>query len=506
MLSPGRSGCKHKFDAFSIWRKLSFPELTSTQMILELVDRWTTRPAGIAKDFFVKVRKFYFPTDFVVVNYVVDPRVPLILERPFLRTERALIDVYGEELTLRVDDEAITFKVGQTLKYSYNDAESINRIDVIDVACEEYVQEGLGFFDNSKSENPTLTSDPIIALSSPSFTPFEGGDFILEEIEACLIRKSIPLGIDDTDFDLEGDIRLLEELLNKDPSSSPIPPKELNMEEIKTVKSFIDEPPELDLRNYRKIFDINGIDPHFCTHKILMEDDFKPMVQHPRRVNPKIHEVIKKEVIKLLDAGLIYPISDSPWVSPVHCVPKMGGMTVVENEDNELIPTRFRLTHKTKKRLPSLALMERLPTDVPFGLCNPLDTFQRYMMAIFHDIIKKTMEVFMDDFSVFGDSFSSCLSHLDKMLQRIEVDKAKVNVIAKLPHPTSVKENPYQDELEKKEITKTFPFKTLGMNNFRGDSSTPWFANIANYHAGNFIVKGMSSQQKKKLFMDVKHY
>nr|GEZ76988.1 reverse transcriptase domain-containing protein [Tanacetum cinerariifolium] len=170
-------------------------------------------------------------------------------------------------------------------------------------------------------------------------------------------------------------------------------------------------------------------------------------------------------------------------------------------------------------------------------------------MAIFHDMIKKTMEVFMDDFLVFGDSFSSCLSYLDKMLQRyedtnlvlnwekchfivkegivlghkisksrIEVDRAKVDVIAKLPHPTSVKaenlaadhlsrlENPHQDELENKEITKRFPLETLGMISFRGDSSTPWFADFANYHAGNFIVKGMSSQQKKKFFKDVKHY
>nr|GEX35016.1 reverse transcriptase domain-containing protein [Tanacetum cinerariifolium] len=137
--------------SLSIWRKLSLPELTSTQMIFELADRSTTRPAGIAEDVFVKVGKFYFPTDFVVVDYVVDPCVPLILERPFLRTERALIDVYGEDLTLRVDDEAITFNVGQTLKCSYNNAESINQIDVIDVACEEYVQEVLGFSDTSKS-------------------------------------------------------------------------------------------------------------------------------------------------------------------------------------------------------------------------------------------------------------------------------------------------------------------------------------------------------------------
>ncbi|GKD99114.1 hypothetical protein Tco_1383011, partial [Tanacetum coccineum] len=90
-----------------------------------------------------------------------------------------------------------------------------------------------------------------------------------------------------------------------------------------------------------KLSDIKGINPEFCSHKILMEEDYEPAVQHQRRVNPKIHDVIKKEVEKLLDAGLIYPISDSPWVSPVHCVPKKGGMTVVTNDENELVPTRL---------------------------------------------------------------------------------------------------------------------------------------------------------------------
>nr|GEZ41835.1 reverse transcriptase domain-containing protein [Tanacetum cinerariifolium] len=104
--------------------------------------------------------------------------------------------------------------------------------------------------------------------------------------------------------------------------------KDLKVCEAKTVKSSVDEPPE-------------GINPKFCTHKILMKEDYKPAVQHQRRVNPKIHDVIKKEVEKLLDAGLIYPISDSPWVSPVHCVPKKGGFIVVENEENELILTRL---------------------------------------------------------------------------------------------------------------------------------------------------------------------
>ncbi|GJY43919.1 reverse transcriptase domain-containing protein [Tanacetum coccineum] len=254
-----------------------------------------------------------------------------------------------------------------------------------------------------------------------------------------------------------------------------------------------------------------------------MEDDFKPAVQHQRRVNSKIHEVIKKEVIKLLDVGLIYPISDSPWVRPVHCVPKKGGMIVVENEDNEFIPTTLvmgrrvcidyrKLNDATRKDhfpLPFMdQMLERLagneyycfldgffgyfqipidPQDqekttftcpygtfayrrMPFGLCNAPGTFQRCIMDIFHDMIEETMEVFMDDFLVFGDSFSSCLSQLDKMLKRcedthlvlnsekchfmvkegivlghkiskpgIEVDKAKVDVIAKICHPTSVK-------------------------------------------------------------------
>nr|GFC39447.1 reverse transcriptase domain-containing protein [Tanacetum cinerariifolium] len=230
-----------------------------------------------------------------------------------------------------------------------------------------------------------------------------------------------------------------------------------------------------------------------------MEEDYKPAVQHQRRVNPKIHNVIKKEVEKLLDAGLIYPISDSPWVSPVHCVPKKGGFTVVENEENELIPTRLVTGWRMLERLAGneyyyflygFSGYFQIPIDprdqekttftcpygifayrrMPFGLCNAPGTFQRCMLAIFHDMVEKTMEVFMDDILVFGNSFENCLSRLDKMLQRcedtnlslnwekshfmvkegivlghmisknrIEVDRAKVDVIAKLPHPTTVK-------------------------------------------------------------------
>ncbi|GJU76833.1 reverse transcriptase domain-containing protein [Tanacetum coccineum] len=488
----------------SIWKKLSLPELTPTRMTLELADRSITRPKGVAEDVFVKVGKFHFPTDFVVVDFEADPRVPLILGRSFLRTGRALIDVYGEEITLRVDNEAVTFNLNQTTRYSstYDDT-SINRIDVIDVACEEFSQEVLGFSNNSSGGNPTSSSDPILSSTTPSFTPFEGGDFILEELETFLQTPDEFTDLDDDFYDTEGDILYLEQLLNEDPSPSPTPKKNEDLKEVTKAKPSIEEPPELELKDLPshleyayleendklpviiakdlkvvekeallkvlkshkraiawKITDIKGIDPRFCTHKILMEDDYKPTVQSQRRVNPKIHEVIKKEVLKLLDAGMIYPISDSPWVSPVHCVPKKGGITVVANEENELIPTRlvtgWRVCIDYRKFMDQM--LERLagnefycfldgfsgyfqipidPQDqekttftcpygtfayrrMPFGLCNAPGTFQRCMMAIFHDMIEKTMEVFMDDFSVFGDSFDSCLSNLEKMLKRCE--------------------------------------------------------------------------------------
>nr|GEV33869.1 reverse transcriptase domain-containing protein [Tanacetum cinerariifolium] len=324
--------------------------------------------------------KFLIP----FMDFEADPRGPFILGRSFLRNSRALIDVYGEEITLWVNDEAVTFNLNQTTRYSstYDDL-SVNRIDIIDVAREEYAQEILGFSNNSLSGNPTSTFEPILFDSSPSLTP--------------------------------------------------------------------------------------------------------------------------------------------PWVSPIHCVPKKCVIIIVENENNELIPTWLvtgwrvcfdyrKLNDATRKDqfpLPFMdQMLERLAGSefycfidgfsgyfqipinppnqekttftcpygtftyrrMPFGLCNAPGTFQRCMMAIFHDMIEKTMEVFMDDFLVFGDSFSSCLSHIDSMLQRcedtnlvlnwekchfmvkeriflghkifkngLEVDRAKVDVIAKLPHPTTVK-------------------------------------------------------------------
>ncbi|GJT58862.1 reverse transcriptase domain-containing protein [Tanacetum coccineum] len=376
---------------YSVWKSLSLPELTPTCMTLELADRSITEPIGIAEDVFVNVGKFQFPADFVVVDFEPDPRVPLILGRCFLKTSHALIDVYEGEITLRVGKEAITFNLDQTSKYTadYNHM-TVNKIDVIDMACDEYSQEVLGFSNVIASGNPTPYSEPIVSTASPTLTPFGDSDFLLfEEADSFLALEDDPTSseVDPTYQDPEGDILLLEAILNSKPPP-PLPNqeqylpgvrKELKLCEAKTVESSVDEPPEVELKELPphleyaflegddklpviiakdlkdeekaallkvlkshkraiawKLSDIKGVSPEFCTHKILMEEDYEPSVQSQRRVNPKIHDVIKKEVEKLLDAGLIYPISDSPWVSPVHCVPKKGGMTVITNDENEL--------------------------------------------------------------------------------------------------------------------------------------------------------------------------
>nr|GEY54640.1 reverse transcriptase domain-containing protein [Tanacetum cinerariifolium] len=177
----------------------AFPsELTPTLMTLELADRSISRPIGVAEDVFVK--------------------------RSFLKTRKALIDVYEGELTLRVGKEAITFNLNQTSRYSanYNDM-TADRIDVIDMACEEYLQEVLGFFDVISSVNPTPYYDPIVSTSSPTLIPFEDSDFLLEEVDAFLALEDDPTSpkVNHSYFDMERNIILLKAFLNDDPSLPP---------------------------------------------------------------------------------------------------------------------------------------------------------------------------------------------------------------------------------------------------------------------------------------------
>nr|GEV23313.1 hypothetical protein [Tanacetum cinerariifolium] len=235
----------------SIWKKLSLPELTLTRMTLKLVD------------------------------FKADPRVSLILEWSFLRTGRALIDVYGEEITLRVNDESVTFNLNQTMRYSSTyDDNSVNRIDVINIACEEYAQDVLDFKYNSVSGNPTLVSnpslseetksefckEPIVKSSSLTLTPYRESDFLLEEIEDFLKDESIPTGIKDPFYDPDGDILYLEKYLNYDPSQLPL--MDLKQPEETKAKSSIEEPLELELKEL----------PSHLEYAFLEETDKLPVI------------------------------------------------------------------------------------------------------------------------------------------------------------------------------------------------------------------------------------
>nr|GEY42473.1 reverse transcriptase domain-containing protein [Tanacetum cinerariifolium] len=399
----------------SVWNKLSLPEQSHTCMTLELADRLISRPVRVAEDVFVK-------------------------------TGRALIDVFKEELTLCVGKEAITFNLDQTLRYSanYNDM-TANRIDVIDMACEDYSQEVLGFSD-------VIVIDAFLALEDDSTSP----------------------KVDHSHFDPKGYILLLEAFLNDDTSLPPptqgnyLPQvrKELKIYKAKTDKSSIDEPPEVELKN---------LPPHL-EYVFLEGDDKLPVI-----IAKYLSEEEKMALIKSLS-------------KPRTLCTEKGCFTIVENEENELILTRLvtgwcvcidycKLNEATRKDhfpLPFMdEMLERLvgneyycfldgfsgyfqiPIDqkdqektiftcpygmfayrhMPFGSCNAPGMFQRCMMAIFHDMIEKMMEVFMEDFlekSHFLVKEGIFLGH--KISKNgIEVDKAKVDVIAKLPHPTTVK-------------------------------------------------------------------
>nr|ACY01934.1 hypothetical protein [Beta vulgaris] len=507
----------------TVCKKLDMGDLKCTNITLQMADRSVKYPLGILEDVPVRVGKFYIPVDFVVLDMEEDTQIPIILGRPFLHTAGAVIDVKNGKLTLTVGDDKVTFSLTNALKSPMLE-EACYRIDVIDVLVNDDMPQ-------------SLMRDPLEALLC--FTSSTGDD-IIRTTEADAWEAAF------TCVELDGTITHEDERL-----VCATPPVEVKKPELKPLPpslryAFLDDSENCPvivsaalnagqmsqllsvLRQHKKaigynIDDLKGISPDFCMHKIHLEDDHRPSIQGQRRLNPNMQEVVKKEVMKLLDAGIIYPISDSKWVSPVQVVPKKGGTTVVKNEKNELIATRVvtgwrmcidyrKLNVATKKDhfpLPFIdQMLERLachshfcyldgysgffqipihPDDqekttftcpygtfayrrMPFGLCNAPATFQRCMMAIFSEFIESIMEIFMDDFSVYGINFDACLLNLTKVLKRcedvhlvlnwekchfmvtegvvlghiisergIQVDKAKIQVIEQLPPPVNVK-------------------------------------------------------------------
>nr|GEX66856.1 hypothetical protein [Tanacetum cinerariifolium] len=523
------------------------------------------------------------------------PVTYLISEPAITLTRRALVDVFEGELTLRIDKETITFNLDQTLRYSANYSDmTLKRIDVIGMACEEYSQEVLGFFDTISSGNPTPFYDLIVFATSSTLTPLGNSDFLLEKVDAFFAIEDEPTSSEfhQSYLNPEGDILFLEAFINDDPSLPPsdqrnyLPEvhKELKIYEAYSKKSSVDEAP---------VVEIKDLPPHL-EYAFLEGDD-------------NLSVIIAKYLSVKEKTALI-------------TVLKSYNLTSEKSESQN--PRCYQDQEKTTFTCPYGTFAYR---RMPFGLCNAPVTFQRCMMEIFHDMIEKTMEVFMDDFFVFGNSFQSCLSYLERMLKRTlktKLTKAPILIApnwdipfelmcdasdfaigavlgkrqdkhfrpihyasktmteAKSKYTATEKEmlavvyafekfrsylilnksivytdhfalkymfqkkdskarllrwvlllqeftfkvidtkgaeilaadhlsrleNPHQNVLDPKEINESFPLETLNLVSTSDNQSTPWFDDFANYYAGNFIVKDMSSQQKSKFCKDVKHY
>ncbi|KAK1646735.1 hypothetical protein QYE76_064540 [Lolium multiflorum] len=478
-----------------IMHEIGSCELEDIDVVIHLANRETISPIGIVRDVEVLCGKIKYPADFLVLGSAANCK--------------------KEKILTRFAGEPYEFNFSKFTKTPYkadlpsNDFKMEQCASIVLVPNNPLQQH----LENSESEAFRKERDELeeIFLRQPILKH----DLPVEDLGTTPPPKEDPV------FDLKP--------LPDNLKYAHIDDKKIYPVIISSKLSEIEEERLLEiLKKHRgaigyTLDDLKGISPSICQHAINMEEDAKPVVEHQRRLIPKMKEVVRNEVLKLLEAGIIYPIADSRWVSPVHCVPKKGGMTVVPNDNDELIPQRivvgyrmcidFRKVNKVTKKdhypLPFIdQMLERLSKNthfcfldgysgfsqiavkakdqekttftcpygtyayrrMPFGLCNAPATFQRCMSAIFHGFCESIVEVFMDDFSVYGNSFDNCLRNLDKVLQRceetnlvlnwekchfmvnegivlghkisergIEVDRAKVEAIEKMPYPRDVK-------------------------------------------------------------------
>ncbi|KAJ9541597.1 hypothetical protein OSB04_028103 [Centaurea solstitialis] len=451
----------------SVFKSLEIGEARTTTISIQLADKSLVWPKGKIEDVLVQVDKFIFPADFIILDCEVDADIPIILGRPFLATGRTLIDVQKGELTMRVQDQEVTFSVLDSLRYP-GEREECSTLSTIESFCQDRsIGEILGItMSDSEEEDDVEDLEP--PLVNAAFEVLENKD-----------RKTLVPSLEvPPDLELKQLPSHLKYAFLEKPDKLPV-----------IISSTLEEEQENQLIQVLKqhtkaigwtIADLKGISPTICQHKIILEDTNFNSVEPQRRLNPVMKEVVKKEILKWLDAGIIYPIASSSCVSLVQCVPKKGGVTVITNEKNELIPTRTvtgwricmdyrRLNKATQKDhfpLPFIdQMLDRLagkefycfvdgysgynqiaiaPDDqekttftcpygtfafrrMPFGLCNAPATFQRCMMSIFSDMLEQSMEVFMDDFSVYGTSYENCLQNLERILKRCEETNLVLN-------------------------------------------------------------------------------
>ena len=476
------SGASINLMPLSVAKKLSLGELTPTTVTLQMADITMAKPEGVIEDVLVKVGKFIFPVDFIILDMEEDSQVPLLLGRPFLATGVALINMQKGVLTLRVGEEAVDFNLHQSLKTLDTDMEDYKLVDDI------YLNNSDCYYD-CNAQLPINENEMSSQYLECVNVDFPHISWYSTEKVLSLKQNSMDNGDNNEEKEFHQETSTEGLVLKEFPSHLKYAYLELPKSKPVIISTRLSDAEEQKLlkilKNYQEsiawsIDELKGVSQSICMHKILLEENEKPSVEHQRRLNPVMKEVVRKEVLKWLNAGFIYAISDSPWVSPVHVFPKKGGFTVIRNEKNELIPTRTvtgwrvcidyrRLNTATRKDhfpLPFIyQMLDRLaghphfcfldgysgynqiaiaPEDqektiftcpygtfafrrMPFGLCNAPATFQRCMMSMFSDLVEEVMEIFMDDFTVYGSSFEHCLNNLETVLQRCKDKQLALN-------------------------------------------------------------------------------
>ncbi|CAL9013424.1 unnamed protein product, partial [Prunus brigantina] len=512
---------------FSVFESLNLGELKKTSVSIQLADRSIKYPKGVLEDVLVKVNELIFPADFLVLEMEEVPipvkDLPLILGRPFMRTARTKIDVYEGTLTMAFDEETVEFKVFDALKYP-NDDHACFSIDVL----EQMVQET---FSASQGETPLERA----LIQSPETVNKEGNIAVLEAVnilEALPLQKGkfnsifeplplsnnklVPSIVKAPQVELKplpenlkyaylGDQKTLPVIIASNLSAS---------EEDKLIRVLREHKTALGWT----IADIRGISPTKCMHRILLEGESKPTREAQRRLNPVMKEVVKKEVLKLLDVGIIYPISDSKWVSPVQVVPKKSGITVVKNEDNELVPQRIQTgwrvcidyrklnttTRKDHFPLPFIdQMLERLAGHSHYCF---LDGYSGYnQIAIAPEDQEKTTFTcpFALRYLLQKKDAKPRLIRWTLLLQEFDLvirdKKGSENVVADHLSRLVQGSNEEEDVLP---LRESFPDEQL----FTLEAKDPWYADIINYKASKLIPEDLTRAQKDKLVKMSKYY
>ncbi|CAN6707376.1 unnamed protein product [Malus baccata var. baccata] len=350
---------------YSIYASMNLRVLKTDGVIIQLADRSNAYPKGVLKDVLVQVNHLIFPADFYVLEMDESDHassLPILLGKPFMKTARTKIDVYNGTLSMEFDGEVVNFNLSDSIKYPSED-HSCFSIDIIDSLAQGYLEDlnddALEKVITRGMQLKTKEAAPMLSHGThESLHAVPPSEEISEMVAALELlpthdgkfpnRESIPISTN----------KLLPSIIQAPVLElKPLPShlKYIFLGENETlpaiISSFLTAQEEEKLVRVLKEFksalgwtlaDIKGISPTTCMHHIFLEEGAKPTREAQRRFNPPMMEVVKKEIIKLLDCCVIYPISDSRWVSPIQCVPKKSGVTVVENAENELVPTQIQ--------------------------------------------------------------------------------------------------------------------------------------------------------------------